>query len=269
MDIERGAKSYQHKVYSVLVTLSFLTVTRVQSDLLVVLLQGGHVLASLRELTLLHALANIPVDERPFGVHQVKLMVQPGPSLGNGGGVGEHADGALHLGKVAARDDSGWLVVDANLESSWAPVHKLNRSLALDGGDCGVHVLGDDVATVQHAAGHVLAVPGITLDHGVGRLEASVGDLSDTQGLMVSLLSRDDRRIGDKREVNPWVGHQVGLELVQIDIQGAVEPQGSSKGRDDLANQPVEVGVARPLNVEVPAADVIDGLVVDHEGAVA
>ena len=33
--------------------------------------------------------------------------------------------------------------------------------------------------------------------------------------------------------------------------------------------KPVEVGVARPLNIEVPAADVIDGLVVDHEGAVA
>ena len=33
--------------------------------------------------------------------------------------------------------------------------------------------------------------------------------------------------------------------------------------------KPVEVGVARPLNVEVPAADVIDGLVVDHEDSVA
>merc|ERR1719278_44694 len=225
--LERGAKTYQHRVYSGLVTLSFLTVARVQSDLLVVLLQGGHVLTSLRELTLLHALANIPVNERTLGIHQVELVVQPGPSFGNGGGVGEHADGPLPLGKVAARDDGGWLVVDANLESSWAPVHKLNRSLALDGGNCGVHILGDDVAAVQHAAGHVLAVPGITLDHGVGWLEASVRDLSDTQGLMVSLLSRDDRRIGDEGEVDPWVGHQVGLELVQIDVQGAVEPQGS------------------------------------------
>merc|ERR1719219_1661122 len=215
----------------VLVTLSFLTVTRVQPNLLVVLLQGGHVLASLRELPLLHALANIPVNERTLGIHQVELVVQPGPSVGNGGGVGEHADGTLHLGKVAARDDSGWLVVDANLESSWAPVDKLNRSLALDGGNCGVHVLGDNVATVQHAAGHILAVPGITLDHGVGWLKASIGDLSDTQGLMVSLLSRDDWRIGDKREVNPWVRHQAGLELVQIAVQGAVEPQGSCDGR--------------------------------------
>ena len=35
-----------------------------------------------------------------------------------------------------------------------------------------------------------------------------------------------------------------------------------------LGDDPVQVGVARPVNVEVSAADVVDGLVVDHEGAV-
>ena len=35
-----------------------------------------------------------------------------------------------------------------------------------------------------------------------------------------------------------------------------------------LANQPVEVGIAGPLDVQVPPADVVDGLVVHHEGAV-
>ena len=43
------------------------------------------------------------------------------------------------------------------LESSGTPVHKLYRSLVLDGGDGAVDVLGHHVATVQHAAGHVLA----------------------------------------------------------------------------------------------------------------
>ena len=35
-----------------------------------------------------------------------------------------------------------------------------------------------------------------------------------------------------------------------------------------LANQPVKIGIARPLNVEVPPANVVDGLIVHHEGAV-
>ena len=61
----------------VLVALPVLHVARVEADLLVVLLQGGHVLPGLRELTLLHALAHVPVHEGALGVHQVELVVQP------------------------------------------------------------------------------------------------------------------------------------------------------------------------------------------------
>ena len=85
---------------------------------------------------------------------------------------------------------------------------------------------------------------------------------------MVGLLSRDDWGVGGQGEVNTGVGHQVGLELSQIHVQGTIEPQGGSDGADDLADQPVQVGVWRPLNVEVATADFVDGLIVDHEGTV-
>ena len=85
---------------------------------------------------------------------------------------------------------------------------------------------------------------------------------------MVGLLSRDDRSVGDEREVDTWVGHQVGLELSEIDIQGTIETQRSSDGGDDLTDQTVEIGVGGSLDVEVPAADIIDGLIVHHEGTV-
>ena len=42
------------------------------------------------------------------------------------------------------------------LEPCWAPVHKLDGSLGLDGGDGGVDILGHHVPAVQHAARHVL-----------------------------------------------------------------------------------------------------------------
>lgn len=42
----------------------------------------------------------------------------PRPGLGDGSGVGQHADGALHLGQVASRHHCWWLVVDADLEKS-------------------------------------------------------------------------------------------------------------------------------------------------------
>ena len=35
-----------------------------------------------------------------------------------------------------------------------------------------------------------------------------------------------------------------------------------------MSDQPVEVGVARSLDVQVSSADVVDGFVVDHEGTV-
>ena len=81
-------------------------------------------------------------------------------------------------------------------------------------------------------------------------------------------LTRDDGGVGDEWEVDTWVGHQVGLELGQIHVEGTIEAQGGGDGGHDLADQTVEVGVGGALDVQVAAADVVDGLVVDHEGAV-
>ena len=30
-------------------------------------------------------------------------------------------------------------------------------------------------------------------------------------------------------EVDPWVGHKIGLKLIDIDIQSTIKPQGSSQ----------------------------------------
>ena len=111
-------------------------------------------------------------------------------------------------------------------------------------------------------------MPGVTLDHLVGRLKAGIGDLRYRKLLMVGLLSRNDWSISDQGEMDPGIGDKVSLELIQVHVQGAIESQGCSDGGNNLANQPVEVGVSWPLNVQVPAADVIDGLIVNHEGAV-
>ena len=109
---------------------------------------------------------------------------------------------------------------------------------------------------------------GVALHHLVGGLEAGVGDLSHRQLLVVGLLGGDDGSVGGQREVDTWVGHQVGLELGQIHVEGTIEAQGGGDGGHDLADQTVEVGVGGTLDVQVAAADVVDGLVVDHEGAV-
>lgn len=74
----------------------------------------------------------------------------------------------------------------AHLETGRAPVDELDCPLRLDVGNSSVDVLGDDVSTVEQAAGpdgsifagdiagqnlHVLAGPGVTLDQLVVALE--------------------------------------------------------------------------------------------------
>ena len=85
---------------------------------------------------------------------------------------------------------------------------------------------------------------------------------------MVGFLSRDDRGVCGQREVDAGIGHQVGLELGQIHIQGAIKPQGSSDGGHNLTYQPIQVSICRALNIEVSTADVIDGLIIYHEGTI-
>merc|ERR1712045_645891 len=212
----------------ILVALAVISsLSRVKANLLIVFLKGSKIFPCLREFTFLHTLSNIPVDKGPLGVHQVKLMVKPSPGLGNGSCIAKHAHCPADFGQVATRNNSWRLVVNAYLEASGAPVDKLDAPLGLDGGNGSVHVLGNDVTPVEEAACHVLAMTRIALDHLVGRLKASVGDLGDCELLVVGLLGRDDWCIGDQGEVDPGVGHQVGLELSQIHVQGSIESQGS------------------------------------------
>lgn len=87
------------------------TFNGVHADLFVVLLKSCHVLAGLGELSLFHTFSDVPVDEGSLGVHEVELVIEPGPSFGDGCGVGQHADGSGDLGGITSGNDSWWLKV--------------------------------------------------------------------------------------------------------------------------------------------------------------
>jgi len=241
------------------------TLGGLDTDLLVILLEGGKILSGLGELTFLHTLTDVPMDEGSLGVHEIELVIDSGEDLSDGGGVGDHADGSHDLGEITTWNDGWWLVVDTALETGWAPVDELDGSLGLDGGDSGVDILGDDITSVHEAAGHVLSVSWVALSHHGGWLEGGVGDLSNGELLVVGLLGRDDWCIGGKHEMDSWVWHQVGLELSNIDVKGTVESEGGSQGGDNLGNESVQVGVGWSLNVEVSSADIIDSLVIKDD----
>jgi hypothetical protein len=68
--------------------------------------------------------------------------------------------------------------------------------------------------------------------------------------------------------VNARVWHQVGLELVQVDIERTIEAQTGGDGTDNLGDQAVEMLVVGTGDVQVALADVVHSLVVNKEGAV-
>jgi hypothetical protein len=206
------------------------------------------------------------MDEGSLGVHEIELVIDSGEDLSDGGRVGDHADGSHDLGEITTWDNGWWLIVDTTLESSWAPVDELDGSLGLDGGDGSVDILGDNITSVHEATGHVLSVSWVTLGHHGSGLETGVGDLGNGELLVVSLLGGDDWSIRRKHEMDSWVWHQVGLELSDIDVKGTIESEGSSQGGDNLGNESVQVGVGWSLDVEVSSADIVDGLVIDHDG---
>jgi hypothetical protein len=59
------------------------------------------------------------------------------------------------------------------------------------------------------------------------------------------------------------------LELSDIDVKGTIESEGGSERGDNLSDESVQVGVGWSLNVEVSSADIVNGLVIDHDGDIS
>ena len=84
---------------------------------------------------------------------------------------------------------------------------------------------------------------------------------------MVGFLSRDDRGRCGQREVDAGMGTRLVWNC-QINIQGSITSQRSSDGGHDLANKAVKVSAGWVFITEVSMTDVIDGLIVNHEGTI-
>ncbi len=206
------------------------------------------------------------MDKGPLGIHKVKLVIQPSPSLRDDGGVGQTADGSDHRGQVRVGNHSWRLVVDANLVACWTPVNKVDNLGFLDSRNCGIDILGNHIAPIEKTDGHVLSLGRITLDHLVLRQKARLGDLIDRDRLMHCFLSWHDRIVRGQRVVDPGIGDQVGLELIEVYIQGSIKSKRSRDRRDDLSNDAIEIGIGGPCCVQVISTQVIDGLIVAKEG---
>jgi hypothetical protein len=68
--------------------------------------------------------------------------------------------------------------------------------------------------------------------------------------------------------VDARIWHQVGLELIEINIESTIETQARGDRADDLSNQAVEMFIVWARNVKVATADIVHGLIVNQESTV-
>ena len=83
---------------------------------------------------------------------------------------------------------------------------------------------------------------------------------------MVSLFSSNDGCKRAQRKVNAWVWDQIGLERLHVNGDGTVKTERGRNGRDRLSDQSVKIGVSGSLNIKITTANVVQRLVVYHEG---
>lgn len=88
------------------------------------------------------------------------------------------------------------------------------------------------------------------------------------EAFMRALGSRDDWCITDQGIVDSGIRNQVGLELVQVDIQSAIESERRSNGANNLGNQSVKVLEGWPRNIQISTTDIVDGFVVNQKRTV-
>ena len=62
--------------------------------------------------------------------------------------------------------------------------------------------------------------------------------------------------------------YQVGLELSQVDVEGAIKAEAGSNRADNLGNQAVKMLEAGARNVKVTTADIVHSLVIYQEGTI-
>ena len=211
------------------------------------------------------------MDESTLGVHEIELVIQTRPGLGDSGGVAHHAGSARNLGQITTRYNSWWPGVDAYLERSWTPVNEMNGALGLKASNGFVNIFGNHVTTIKQTAGHIFALTRIALYQLVSWVKAGIWDFCDGELLMISLLSWDDWGVSNEREMDTRVWDQIGLNIQEIDIEltiNIIKAPRCRNWRCDLADKAIEGGVSRALNVQIIRADVIDGFVINYADTV-
>lgn len=175
-------------------------------------------------------------------VEQNLLMIKTSPGFSDSSSVWKHANSTRYFSEISPRYDSWRLVVDSDFEASWTPINELNRAVGLDSSDRSIDILRNDITTIEKTYSHILAMTRITFNHLIAGFKTGIGYIRNRERFVIGLISRDDRSIGSKREVNTRIRNQVCLEFSKINVESTIETQRGSDWWYNLKNRKVRRG---------------------------
>ena len=161
-------------------------------------------------------------------------------------------------------------VADCCLDIVWYPVDEVLAVLVLHPGHVVLHLPGGDSPPEHGGHGEEPAAGEVTGGHEVVRAEHLTHELLETAGdtFVLSHMPGVQRGKPGQEEVEPREGDHVDRQLPQVSIELAGEPEARRQAGHGERDQVVEVTVGRSGDLQRPEAEVIQSLVINHEGLV-
>mmetsp|Transcript_33652 Transcript_33652/g.54772 ORF Transcript_33652/g.54772 Transcript_33652/m.54772 type:complete len:474 (-) Transcript_33652:67-1488(-) len=234
----------------------------------VILLQESQILSGLGKLALFHTLTDIPMHKRALRIHQVVLLADALAKHSRDGGiVSNHHHVALGRRQIILRQHRRWLLIETDLEASRAPLHKRRLLVRLQPLHRRVRLFRLHIATIIHRNSHIFVLFRIKISNlgkKVARRETRLRDGLHIILLRFRFLRCHHRRHRRNHEMQTREGHQVGLELVEVHIQFALETQRRRHRRNHFGDQSVQVVVRRSFAIQPFLANLVNRFVVQH-----
>ena len=197
-------------------------------------------------------------ERLPFE-HFGEVLADPLEYVLYGRAVGDEGGGHVEIG---GRD-----AAHGGLDVVGDPLHEVG-GLPLRGHHLLVDLLHGHVAPEHGGEGEVPALAGVGGGHEVAAVEHLAGELGHGAADVVLAARGDEGREPHQKEVQAREGHHVDAQLPQVGVELAGEAETGGDPAHDEGDEAVELLVAGVPHLEGVAEDLVQSLVVDHEGCV-
>ena len=117
------------------------------------------------------------------------------------------------------------MVVDPHLKTGRAPFDEVEAGFGLERCDGGVALSRNHVTSVQQGHGHIFALSWVADHHLIARLKTLKGQVVYLVTFVRGFVGGYDGGVADQRIVDARIRDQIRLELVEVDVESAVEAQ--------------------------------------------